>query len=102
MSEPRTLPLLPLTNGVVLPSMVVSLSGRVTTSLNFVVFPAVLLCQWGQGKILDLWPRTATGYAPEGYAVAVLVFIALQVASLLWILLSPARPAIARPTQSAG
>ena len=77
------------------------LSGRVTTSLNFVVFPAVLLCQWGQGKILDLWPKTATGYAPEGYAVSVMVFIAVQVVSLLWILLSPARPAIARAAQPA-
>ncbi len=77
------------------------LSGRVITSMNFVVFPAVLLFQWGQGKILDLFPRPATGYAPEGYAVAVLVFIAPQAASLLWILLSPARPAIGRFAQPA-
>jgi hypothetical protein len=75
----------------------IELSGRATTSLNFVVFPAVLLGQWGQGRILDLWPRTATGYAAEAYAAAATVFIALQVVSLLWILLSPARPPMARP-----
>jgi MFS family permease len=74
----------------------VDLSARVTTSLNFVVFPAVLLGQWGQGKILDLWPRTASGYAPEGYAVAAVVFVSLQAAALLWILLSPARPPVAK------
>lgn len=74
----------------------IELSGRATTSLNFVVFPCVLLGQWGVGKILDLWPRPASGYAPEGYAVAALAFVALQVVSLLWILLSPARPSVAK------
>jgi hypothetical protein len=80
----------------------IELSGRVTTSLNFVVFPCVLVGQWGQGKILDLWPRTAGGYAPEGYAVAALVFVAVQVVSLLWILLSPARPAVATSQPGSG
>jgi MFS family permease len=75
----------------------IELSGRATTSMNFIIFPAVLAAQWGQGQILDLWPKTATGYAPEGYAVTQLVFVALQIAALLWILLSPARPSIERP-----
>ncbi|MCW5749126.1 MAG: MFS transporter, partial [Alphaproteobacteria bacterium] len=79
----------------------IELSGRATTSLNFVVFPAVLAAQWGQGKILDLWPKTATGYAPEGYAAAVMVFVALQVVGLLWMLLSPARPAVERSVSAA-
>lgn len=74
----------------------IELSGRATTSLNFVVFPAVLVGQWGQGKILDLWPKTAGGYAPEAYAVTAFIFVALQAAGLLWFLLSPARPAIER------
>lgn len=80
----------------------VELSGRATTSLNFIVFPAVLVGQWGQGKILDLWPKAATGYAPEGYAAAAAVFIVLQVAAMLWILLSPARPATERTMPAAG
>ncbi|HJQ57515.1 MAG TPA: MFS transporter, partial [Vineibacter sp.] len=78
------------------------LSGRATTSMNFIVFPAVLVGQWGQGQILDLWPKTASGYAPEGYAVTQLVFVALQIVSLLWILLSPARPAIERTATRQG
>lgn len=74
----------------------IELSGRATTSLNFVVFPAVLIGQWGLGKILDLWPKTEIGYAPEGYAVGVAAFTVLQMAALLWILVSPARPSVAR------
>lgn len=74
----------------------IELSGRATTSLNFVVFPAVLVGQWGQGKILDLWPKIGNGYDPEAYAVTAFLFVALQAAALLWFLFSPARPAIRR------
>ena len=40
----------------------------------------------------DLWPRTATGYAPDGYAWSFGLLFILQVAGLLWLLLSRARP----------
>lgn len=62
------------------------LSGRVTTCLNFLMFSAVFLVQWGIGVILDLWPRTAAGgYAPQGYAVAFGVCVAALVAGLAWL-----------------
>jgi len=62
------------------------LSGRVTTCLNFLMFSAVFLAQWGIGVILDLWPRTAGGgYAPQGYAVAFGVCAAALVAGLVWL-----------------
>jgi len=62
------------------------LSGRVTTSLNFLMFSAVFAVQWGIGMVLDLWPRTdAGGYAPEGYAAAFGVCVALLLAGLTWL-----------------
>jgi MFS family permease len=74
-------------------------AGRVTTSANFIMFAGVFLAQWGIGRILDFWPRTeAGGYAPEGYAVGFGLVVAVMLASLLWLLVSPARPAN-RPAQ---
>ena len=63
-----------------------ALSGRVTTSLNFLMFSAVFAAQWGIGAILDLWPRTEVGgYAPSGYTTAFAVCAALQATALLWL-----------------
>lgn len=62
------------------------LSGRVTTSLNFLMFSAVFAAQWGIGMVLDLWPRTASGgYAPEGYAAAFGLCATLLVTGLAWL-----------------
>ena len=69
-----------------------SYAGRVTTSSNFVVFLVIFAGQWGMGKVVDLWPRTATGYAPEGYAWAFGALFILQLAGLAWLLLSRGRP----------
>ena len=69
------------------------LSGRVTTSLNFLMFSSVFAAQWGIGVVLDLWPRTAAGgYAPSGYAAAFGLCAVLQVAALAWLALFRARP----------
>ena len=48
--------------------------------------------QWAMGKVVDLWPRTATGYAPDGYAWAFGAMFILQLAGLAWLLLSRGRP----------
>lgn len=71
----------------------VELSGRVTTSCNFIMFSTVFLAQWGIGRVLDFWPRSATGgYAPEGYAISFAALIGLQLLAMLWQLVSSARP----------
>lgn len=73
------------------------LSGRVTTSLNFLMFSTVFLAQWGIGRVLDFWPRTAAGgYDPAGYALAFGTCAAMQGAALLWLLLWRAQPLTAR------
>jgi hypothetical protein len=71
-------------------------AGRVSTSSNLVVFSVIFAGQWAIGKIVDLWPKTATGYAPDGYAWAFGTLFILQLAGLLWLVLSRARP-MARP-----
>lgn len=71
-------------------------AGRVSTSCNLVVFSVIFAGQWAIGKIVDLWPRTATGYAPDGYAWAFGALFILQLAGLLWLALSRAQP-MARP-----
>ncbi len=48
--------------------------------------------QWAIGKIVDQWPRTATGYAPDGYTWAFGALFILQLAGLAWLVLSRARP----------
>jgi len=73
------------------------LSGRVTTSMNFLMFSAVFAAQWGIGVVLDLWPRTAAGgYAPAGYSAAFATCAALQVIALGWLAVWRARPVAAR------
>ena len=73
-------------------------AGRVSTSCNLVVFSVIFAGQWAIGKVVDLWPRTATGYAPDGYAWSFGALFILQVAGLAWMLLSRAHPlADARP-----
>jgi MFS family permease len=71
-------------------------AGRVSTSSNLVVFSVIFAGQWAIGKIVDLWPKTATGYAPDGYAWAFGILFILQLAGLAWLVLSRARP-MARP-----
>ena len=71
-------------------------AGRVTTSSNLVVFSVIFAGQWAIGRVVDLWPRTATGYAPDGYTWAFGALFILQLAGLLWLALSRAHP-MARP-----
>lgn len=68
----------------------VSLSGRVGTALNLLVFTTAFAFQWGIGVVIDLWPRTAGGgFAAEGYRAGFGVVLALQLMALLWYALSP-------------
>lgn len=67
-------------------------AGRVSTSSNLVVFTVIFAGQWAIGKVVDLWPRTANGYSPDGYSWSFALLFILQAAGLLWLLLSRARP----------
>jgi len=67
-------------------------AGRVSTSSNLVVFSVIFAGQWAIGKIVDLWPRTVTGYSPDGYTWAFGAMFILQIAGLAWLLLSRGRP----------
>src|SRR5262249_53173432 len=67
-------------------------AGRVTTSSNLVAFAVIFAGQWGIGKIVDLWSRTASGYAPNGYTWAFGAIFILQMAGLAWLMLSRGRP----------
>lgn len=67
-------------------------AGRVSTSSNLVVFLVIFAGQWAMGKVVDLWPRTATGYSPDGYTWAFGALFILQLAGLAWLLASRGRP----------
>ena len=45
-------------------------AGQVSTSSNLVVFSVIFAGQWAIGKVVDLSPKTATGYASDGYTWA--------------------------------
>lgn len=67
-------------------------AGRVSTSCNLVVFTILFAGQWAIGKVVDHWPRTATGYAPDGYTWSFAALFILQIAGLLWLFLSRSQP----------
>jgi MFS family permease len=69
-------------------------AGRASTSSNLVVFTVIFAGQWAMGKVVDLWPRTATGYSPDGYTWSFGALFILQVAGLAWLVLSRARPRV--------
>ncbi|MFP4144597.1 MAG: MFS transporter [Phycisphaeraceae bacterium] len=76
----------------------VSLSGRVVTSLNVLVFGSAFLVQSGFGVIVDGWSATA-GTRAGGFSVALLVLAGLQAASILWFLAR--QHLVPRPSASA-
>jgi predicted MFS family arabinose efflux permease len=60
------------------------MAGRVNTTLNTFVFTGMFLGQWGVGLVLERWPATASGYAPEAYSWALSTLWVVQVAGLSW------------------
>jgi MFS family permease len=67
-------------------------AGRVSTSSNLVTFSAIFGGQWAIGKVVDLWPRTASGYSPQGYSWAFGALFFLQLMALAWLVLSRGQP----------
>ncbi len=61
------------------------MAGRVNTALNTFVFVGMFSGQWAVGLILNLWPQTATGYAPQAYTWALGALWLTQLAGLAWL-----------------
>jgi MFS family permease len=62
-----------------------NLSGRVTTSINMMVFVAAFCVQWAIGAIINCWEVTAQGhYDPAGYRAGFLAILCCQLAALVW------------------
>ena len=76
-------------------------AGRVSTSCNLVVFTVIFAGQWAIGKVVDLWPRTASGYSPDGYTWSYGALFILQVAGLVWMLLWRAQPLVQKAPAAA-
>ena len=47
-----------------------AMAGRVNSALNVSVFIGMFSGQWAVGLVLNQWPQSATGYAPQAYAWA--------------------------------
>jgi predicted MFS family arabinose efflux permease len=62
-----------------------AMAGRVNTAINLVGFIGMFSGQWAIGLVLDRFPPTATGYAPEAYPWALGAVWAVQLAGLAWL-----------------
>jgi MFS family permease len=69
------------------------MTGRVNTASNVLMFACSFAFQWGIGAVLRLYPATDGRYPPEGYASALFILAALQLATLAW--LWPMKPSAA-------
>jgi MFS family permease len=70
-----------------------AMTGRVNTASNVLMFGCSFAFQWGVGAVLRLYPSEPGRYAPEGYAAALTLLAALQVAALAWVLPLRHKPA---------
>jgi predicted MFS family arabinose efflux permease len=61
------------------------MAGRANTALNVCAFVGMFTGQWLVGLILNLWPPTPRGYAPEAYPWALGALWLVQFAGLVWL-----------------
>lgn len=61
-------------------------SGRANATINFSMFVAAFLVQYGVGLMIGRFPAVATGYPPEAYGWAMGICLALQIIALIWYL----------------
>ena len=61
------------------------MAGRVNTALNVFVFVGMFTGQWAVGLVLNFWPQTPAGYAPEAYPWALGMLWLVQFAGLAWL-----------------
>jgi MFS family permease len=77
------------------------LSGRVTTSINMMVFVAAFSVQWAIGAIINCWEVTAkANYDPAGYRAGFLALLVCQLLALVWFWLTGLKKN--RPTKKLG
>jgi hypothetical protein len=57
----------------------------VNSALNVAVFVGMFSGQWAVGAVINLWPQTAGGYAPEAYPWALGGLWLAQVTGLAWL-----------------
>ncbi len=62
------------------------MAGRANTATNVIGFVGMFGGQWAIGLVLDRWPQSPAGYAPEAYPWALGMVWAVQLAGLLWLL----------------
>jgi MFS family permease len=62
-----------------------AMTGRVNTGINLFGFVGMFCGQWSVGLVLDLWPQSVTGYAPEAYTWALSMLWIVQFAGLAWL-----------------
>jgi predicted MFS family arabinose efflux permease len=62
------------------------MAGRVNAGLNVFGFVGMFSGQWAFGLVLDLWPQSGSGYAPQAYPWALGMLWAVQFAGLAWLL----------------
>lgn len=73
--------------------------GRLSTTLNFIMFGLGFLLQWGIGIVVNQFPTTEIGrYAALGYERAFAIMAALQIVIIAWTLYSLKRALPALPT----
>ena len=78
----------PLVYAILSKEFPLELSGRVISTLNFLVFLSAFAVQWGTGLIINLWPVQAGSYAAAGYATAFGVCAVLLLIPYALLLLS--------------
>ena len=61
------------------------MTGRVNTASNVLMFGCAFAAQWGIGAVLRLYPVADTSYSRQGYAAALSLLAAMQLAALLWV-----------------
>jgi predicted MFS family arabinose efflux permease len=61
------------------------MAGRANTAINVIGFVGMFAGQWGIGLVLDRWPQSPSGYAPDAYPWALGMVWAVQLAGLLWL-----------------
>jgi predicted MFS family arabinose efflux permease len=66
------------------------MAGRANTAINQLGFIGMFSGQWLFGVVLDRWPQTPSGYAPEAYPWALGTLWAVQLAGLLFLVLPSA------------
>ena len=59
-------------------------SGRANATINFSMFVAAFLIQYGVGLVIGRFPVTATGYSPDAYLWAMGLCLGLQCMAFVW------------------